>query len=287
MGFRVSATTNGVFLNLYQDLLGEDGISHLQVSLDGNAAAHDRRRIPVNGRPTFETIWQNIRMALELGVQVDLRANLDRRNLDSFADLVDFVADEGLLDHPRLSLRYARVVPDFESVDGGADVALEWMDIEARLLQQMENRPNLARIAAPSDIDTFASWVNEKYPQKASRHCGAVQGNTYFGPDGELFNCHETSGRVELSIGRYTDTGIVYNDRAPKWQGRRADRLSKCSKCPFVTTCAGGCAARLDLDQEPLQSNCENFSNNFAQSIRRAYFANGSPSIHDLAAHSC
>jgi uncharacterized protein len=287
MGFRLSATTNGVFLNLYEDLLGPDGISHLQISLDGDATAHNRRRIPVNGRPTFATIWKNVVMALGRGAHIDLRANLDTRNLDSFADLVDFVADEGCLDHPRLALRYARVVPDFGSADGPADVALDWMDIETRLTEQMAERPNLAHVAAPSDINTFTAWVSEKYPQKASRHCGAVQGNTYFGPDGELYNCHETTGRVELSIGRYTEHGIVYNERAPLWQGRRADRLTRCSKCPFVTTCAGGCAARLDLDGEPLASNCENFAANFAQSVRRAYLADGSPSIHDLAAHVC
>jgi hypothetical protein len=41
------------------------------------------------------------------------------------------------------------------------------------------------------------------------------------------------------------------------------------------------------LDGEPLASNCENFAANFAQSVRRAYLADGSPSIHDLAAHVC
>ncbi|MEV7663525.1 radical SAM protein [Paenarthrobacter sp. NPDC089316] len=287
MGFKVSATTNGVFLHLFEELLGPDGISHMQVSLDGDAAAHDRRRIPVNGKPTFSGIWKNVVLALERGARVDLRANLDQRNLDSFADLVDFVAEEGYLEHPGLSLRYARVVPDFESADGHADVALAWSDIETRLTEQMASRPNLARVAAPSDIETFATWVREKYPQKASRHCGAVQGNTYFGPDNELYNCHETSGRVELSIGRYTDHGIVYNGRAQLWQGRRADHLSRCSKCPFVTTCAGGCAARVDLDGEPLASNCDNFANTFAESIRRVYLTDGAPNIHELAAASC
>jgi uncharacterized protein len=286
LGFPVTATTNGMFLHLYEDLIGPSGISSFQISLDGDAAAHDARRIPVNGQPTFTGIWNNIKMALARGAQVDLRCNIDKRNLDGFTRLVEFVAAEGYLDHPNLTMRYARVVPDFESKDAGQDVALQWSDIEAQLIADMGAHPNLAHVPAP-EVETFRRWVTERFPLKASRHCGAVSGNVYFGPSGEVYNCHETVGQVKLSIGRYRGGQIHYNEKAAAWHNRRPDRLTLCSKCPFVLSCAGGCAARVDRDGEPLRSNCENYSKNFSAAVKRAYLSDGQATIHDLEMQSC
>jgi uncharacterized protein len=287
MGFPISATTNGMFLQHFEDLIGPAGIGHFQISLDGDALAHDRRRIPVNGAPTFDGIWANVRLALAKGALVELRCNIDKRNLSAFTALVEFVESEGYLEHPGLTVRYARVVPDFESRDGGSDVALNWSEIEKYLLEQAHDHPALTHVPAPSDVQTFQSWVTTNFPQKGSRHCGAVSGNMYFGPSGEIYNCHETTGRVELSIGRYSGGEVVYNDRAPKWHNRRADSLTTCKKCPFVLTCAGGCAAHVNLDNEPLKSNCENYAANFTTAVQRAYFSDGRPTVHDMQSRSC
>lgn len=64
MGYITRATTNGTHLHRFADLLGPTRIAELQISLDGAREYHDRRRIPINGQPTFDTIWTNIKMAI-------------------------------------------------------------------------------------------------------------------------------------------------------------------------------------------------------------------------------
>ena len=73
------AVTNGTDLQAYQDLLGPEGISRLQIPLDGPPPAHDKRRIYADGQGSFERIARHITMALDLGVRVTVRVNLTAR----------------------------------------------------------------------------------------------------------------------------------------------------------------------------------------------------------------
>lgn len=283
----LEATTNGFFLEVFDDLLGPGLIEHLQISLDGPPEIHNTRRIPINGVPTFDKIWKNIRRALEKGCTISLRCNIDKRNLRGFVELAEFLDSEGVLDDSQLQLRYSRVVPDFESQDAKSDVALDYDEIEAYLIKTMEERPVLRKVAAPEDIQDFATWIGRKFPKKTSRHCGAVQNNVYFGPGREVYPCHETVGKVELSIGVYKDGTVQYNDSRPKWTNRRADRLTTCRRCPYILVCAGGCAAHVDLNGEPLRSNCEGFDAKYSLAVQRAYAGDQDFLADGLAAETC
>ncbi|WP_068165716.1 radical SAM/SPASM domain-containing protein [Rhodococcus phenolicus] len=287
LGYSLEATTNGYFLEKFEDLLGPSLIEHLQISLDGPPEIHNTRRIPVNGAPTFDKIWRNIQRALDKGCTISLRCNLDRRNLDGFVKLAEFLEAEGTLDHPGLDLRYSRVVPDFESRDAVADVALDYDELESHLLDAIETHPVLKKVPAPSDIHDLATWMQRRFPTKTSRHCGAVQRNVYFGPDREIYPCHETVGKVELSIGVYRDGEIRYNSSRSKWTDRRPDQLTMCRRCPYILVCAGGCAAHVDLDGEPLQSNCEGFDAKYSLAVQRAYLGDNTGLAEALVAEGC
>src|SRR5262249_30506068 len=62
-------------------LRGPAGTSRLQITLDGPPAEHDARRIYADGSGSYARIAGNITMALELGVGVSVRLNVDRTNL--------------------------------------------------------------------------------------------------------------------------------------------------------------------------------------------------------------
>lgn len=287
LGYSLEATTNGYFLELFEDLLGPGLIEHLQVSIDGPPEIHNTRRIPVNGAATFDTIWRNVRRALALGCTVDLRCNIDRRNIDGFVQLAQYLENDGALDNPRLNLRYSRIVPDFDSIDAKNDIALEFDELETVMLESMTAHPVLSKVAAPEDIQDFATWIGRRFPTKTSRHCGAVQRNVYFGPDREVYPCHETVGKVSLSIGIYRDGKVHYNDSYAAWTDRRPDRLSACTRCPYVLLCAGGCAAHVDHMGEPLKSNCEGFDSKYSLAVKRAYLGDNSFLADGLAIEGC
>jgi len=273
LGYITRATTNGTSLEHFSDLLSPTALAELQVSIDGDAFAHNRRRIPLSGAPTFDKIWSNVRMALEKGVQIFVSANLDKRNVESFPRLVDFIDSEGLLGHPLLRVDYIDVKPDPVSPDQGADFELTLADIEEFLRDAQGEHPTLAAIAAPHEIGTFDNWVASNFSHQKTRHCGAVTNNVYFGPDEFIYSCHETVGRSEYAIGRLAANGIDYFPVADNWRSRRVDRLAKCRRCPYVLTCSGGCAARTNIIEEPHQEYCDGFDTKFRAMIQRQYLA--------------
>jgi MoaA/NifB/PqqE/SkfB family radical SAM enzyme len=60
---------------------GPAGIARLQITLDGPPREHDKRRVYADGAGSYERIAANIAMALELGVAVSVRLNVDRNNM--------------------------------------------------------------------------------------------------------------------------------------------------------------------------------------------------------------
>ena len=89
------AVTNGTELEAYRDLLGPGRIARLQITLDGPPEQHDRRRVHADGSGSFERIAENITMALELGVEVSVRLNIDRTNIGDLPALADEIVARG------------------------------------------------------------------------------------------------------------------------------------------------------------------------------------------------
>ena len=104
-----SAVTNATELDAYADLLGGDGITSLQITLDGPPERHDTRRIYADGAGSFERIARNIDLALERGAHVEVRTNVDRTNVDDLPALADEIVRRGWHRSPHFSA-YTAVV---------------------------------------------------------------------------------------------------------------------------------------------------------------------------------
>lgn len=73
-----SITTNGYLLN--ESILKEMKelhISQMQITVDSNRKIHDSRRILANGNGTYEVVGNNICLALNYGIYITLRINID------------------------------------------------------------------------------------------------------------------------------------------------------------------------------------------------------------------
>lgn len=82
-----SAITNGYDLAYYEDLLGENMIRMLQITVDGCEEQHNKRRIHHSDKDTFSTIISNIGIALKRGTSVAIRVNTDANNISDLESL--------------------------------------------------------------------------------------------------------------------------------------------------------------------------------------------------------
>jgi uncharacterized protein len=89
----VCFVTNGFWLEEYIDILSKGKIREIQVTLDGTASVHDKRRFLKGGGPTFDKIVQGIDACLVAKIPVNLRMVADKENIDDLPGLAKFAID--------------------------------------------------------------------------------------------------------------------------------------------------------------------------------------------------
>ncbi len=272
-GMRVSAITNGVELDHYTDLLGPDGISDAQITLDGPADTHDRRRIGPNYRTTFERITHNIQTALECDVQVTVRINVDRRNMEDFSQLEEFFAARGWTSHPRFYVQAA-------TVHSGTD-----RPSEARHLISSSSLVQITSAAPAQDSKCIESYEYaarqivssvigaKEYPFRRSSFCAAESGMMIFDPMGDIYACWEDAGDRTYRTGAYGPAGVqILKDAAEQWLSRFPGAIEECSVCPYGLIHVSGCAAEARRDTGSLFApSCQSFQDYFPKTLARVY----------------
>lgn len=92
--FNASMVTNGYFLDgKTAELLAKNGVTHVQVTVDGPPEIHNQRRCLPSGGDTFNRIIDNVKRASAY-FNVILRVNVDPTNGDQIDRLIDSL-DQG------------------------------------------------------------------------------------------------------------------------------------------------------------------------------------------------
>ncbi len=257
MGLSISAVTNGYDLENYIGLLEEFKIRNLQITVDGVGEMNDKRRRHRDGHPTYEKILQNTRLALEHGVDINLRVNVNRQNINEIPKLIKDLDERGLNEFAskegdkkseekktgRFSYYFKAVTepktsPNFVKEQEVLEKILETVKSpsEAVKLQSQYSGP----AKALTDL-----IKKENYPSSSTAFCGAEQGMVIIAPDGKIFSCWDLVAMDDQVVG-FTDIDagkFFFGFEKAKWRTRTSDLLEKCKTCPHIFICRGGCAS--------------------------------------------
>jgi uncharacterized protein len=249
LAFDVIATLSERFIALFPDyadaglvtngyLLGQEKIERLddlritsvQITLDGDAATHDRRRRLRGGGATYERILGNVDrlMASDWKGRCALRVNVDKSNQAEYATL-----------HRELLERYEgsdlRVYPGrvvtFEGHPYGRGCGLcaaEWDAFQLERYAADGIAPRGGFYPAAGAQDTCV----------ATSHQGYV-----VGPGGELYKCWEDVGRQDRVVGSVHAEPYVTDPalQARYTIGTDPHDAAECLECKVFPVCGGGC----------------------------------------------
>lgn len=112
--------TNGLSLksNVFETLVKECLVTDYQITIDGIAESHDKRRITKSGEPTFDIIIKNIMDVTSMDIyseyncNIQIRVNVDKTNCQYVEPLIHFIKDKNL--QSKVSMYFAPIV-DFGS----------------------------------------------------------------------------------------------------------------------------------------------------------------------------
>lgn len=271
------AVTNGTELEAYRDLLGPAGIARLQITLDGPPSKHDARRVYADGSGSYERIARNITMALELGVGVSIRLNVDRANLADLPELAEEFVARGWAGHPGFGAYTSPVRAGNGKTD--AETTLSSWELDRALTAMREEHPSLAVLARPDEgmrakVRRIFDDPRNILPSLRPSFCGAHDRMYIFDPFGDIYACWERTGDSDVRVGHVTPEGDVElrDDQMHAWRDRTVASNPVCRRCRFALHCGGGCAILALGQNGQFNSNyCDGFAARFRASVAEAY----------------
>lgn len=216
--------TNGYLLTPKNiEKLHEYKIEDIQVTLDGAAEDHDKRRFLKGGLPTFDRIIDNLSASKEhLPQSVSIRINADRHNIDRVDNVVKILREKGLGDKVRPYLAMVENNNDAYN-DNSCLRTNEFSKFEFDFI--MRNGLNiLGRI-----------------PIQLGNYCSADKNGSYVvNADGRLYRCWSDMGIEARSTGTLKDGE---KDVPMKFSYLLYDATEdrECRDCKFLPVCMGSC----------------------------------------------
>jgi len=243
---QVAAVTNGHDLASLVPLLSEGPVKEIQVTLDGPAKLHDRRRPHKGGGATFARIVEGIDALVAAKVPVNLRVVADRENLGALPELARFAAEKGWLDLPssRFKTQVGRNYELFGCASRQEKGALfDRVELWARYLELSEAHPLLRRFHQPRFHGIGHLADTGELPAPNFDACPAAKKEWAFGPDGSVYGCTATVGHPAHRLGRFHPELVRDEQAILRWRTRSTLTIPACSGCSLAPVCGGGCGA--------------------------------------------
>lgn len=274
-----AAVTNGTQLRAFEHLLGPGKIDALQITLDGPPSRHDTRRIHADGSGSFEAIARNITLALERGVRVNVRTNVDRGNVAELPELAAVFADQGWTACTNFS-SYAEPVTDTAFGTPGRRAQLfNSLELNEEIAHLRQAFPSMTAIGTHDDALTQRArrifGRDDHRMEMTATFCGAHDGMYIIDPFGDVYACWERTGDKNIRIGWIDDSGTLQfvGERVRDWRERTVVSNPTCRRCRFALYCGGGCAVLAEAaNGATMHANyCDAFGKRFRMKIAEAY----------------
>ena len=261
----LKAISNGYELQYFSRLLGPRMISEIMISIDGLPNTHNSRRPSSEGGETFDSIVNNIDLALSHNVNICLRVNVDKTNINELYQLVTFAENQGWFSNNNFLMRYA-LVRDMRNQSNSKK--LKAKDVYQHLIDHNSDSKYVRTLAFTQDGCTLDEIVSGKVNVFTStRACGAVLNAILFSPDGYLYSCNGAVGDSRFSIGTFDSELHIDPEKQTLWTHRCHPNILGCNTCSLALLCGGGCAYHTFLSNNPEGLSCSGFKEAFEAKI--------------------
>ena len=227
--FVSSMVTNGSLLT--GNVIGRLALlhlTHLQITLDGVAATHDRRRCYKNGKPSFADIMVNIRQLMQLtDIRLTIQVGVDNTNPTAYEDLYEYMQTE----FPR-EMQAGRIVIGCNNIQNRTGFDRSGVCMTDRQLFEKG-----VRAVADGRYPVLMTCM----PGRKLPCMYRCTNQPVIDPEGNIYRCLEHLGRKELSVGSIVSGKVSFGKVAGMaFMGDPFDD-DECCNCAVLPVCGGGC----------------------------------------------
>jgi len=223
-------------------------VEQVQITVDGPARIHDKKRPLKNGKGSFDTIIHNIQHASTV-LPIVVRVNLDKSyNPEIIEELLEELETAGLRN--KVALYFGQLEPATTTCANISESCFE-----AKAFSQTEITYYRLLLDRGFDI--------HRLPQPITTFCFAQLMNSFLiDPDGDLYRCFNHAGDKTRSMGNVRQE-IDYNRPAfSSLFDFDPFENSNCRRCEILPICMGGCPSRRADRQVPDEEACDSWKYN-------------------------
>jgi uncharacterized protein len=274
---RFWAVSNATELDAYEDLLSAELIGSVQITLDGTPREHDQRRIYPNGSGSFAKIERNITMALNKGVNISIRMNVDRNNIGQLPELSEVIHNNGWEQYLNFSAYTSPIRAMNDKVARSTTLSTpELSKVQAMLAKDFPLASMFARpdIGIKQDARQIFHDGGSQMPTLHESYCSAHSGMYIFDAFADIYVCWDKTGDASTRFGHIHDDGNVdiASQQIQLWRGRTVASNPVCRKCRYALHCGGGCAVLAYRQSGKYHMNfCDGFASSFKSRVAEAY----------------
>ncbi|MBN2739052.1 MAG: radical SAM protein [Spirochaetales bacterium] len=238
----VAIVTNGYNLSEYIEDLRKVPVREIQVTLDGIAEVHDKRRPLQNGGPTFDKVVQGIDDALEEGFPVNLRIVMDKENIGELKAVSDFAIEKGWTEHPGFKTQIGRNY-ELYSCQKNSSRLFERAELYGALYDLLLEHPDILKFHKPAfSVSRYLS-ENGELPEPLFDSCPGAKTEWAFDYTGQIYACTATVGKKGEELGTFYPQIKLDKEQIEEWKDRDVTTIEQCRTCNVRLACGGGCAA--------------------------------------------
>ncbi len=217
-------TTNGYLIDQYIDLILEWKIDSIQITLDGTKEVYESGKRHVGVSDAFEHALNNIFLLSSCGMNVSIRMNVGRNNMEDLKRLSHL-----LITDPRWNDKigiYFHPLMDYIKADERYLNASDYEMILSSLYQTLYS------------LGYYHSVKQFRIRSRTISCYGWDMVTFAIGPNGELYNCQHELGQPQFIIGDI-QTGMRIVSRIVNEHS--ASLSPQCYTCKYLPVCQGGC----------------------------------------------
>lgn len=268
-----SFQTNGIAINKQWAKFFAEHNFLIGISVDGDAAIHDKYRISTNGKPTFERVRHVIGLLKEHGVQFNTLTVVNDANWNKGKQVYQTLKELGSMhmqfipvveqDHvhdERFEPQATEKVTPFSVPKAGygtfiADVFDEWVRHDlGRIYVQSFEMLLAQKLGYPSGLCIFSKTCGDNLIIEANQDVYSCDHFVY--PENKIGNIQQTSLDV-----------LAMSDKQQAFGNHKYQTLTeKCKQCPYLERCYGGCPKqRIVKTEDEFLHNylCESYQHMF------------------------
>ena len=202
------------------DIFRDIKMKTIQMTLDGDKDIHDKRRKYIDGSSTFDDIVNNIKILLEVGMNVNIRVNIDKDNVNGY----------NAIRHYFKQYKGVNCYPAFVTEESTQNILQR-----EKCIKNSEKKFFMKNFK----IDYHNVHIEEVIRPEVGI-CMAIHKYSYvFSYDGNVYKCINDVSMPWKAIGNIMNE--VVNDEESCY-GQNIFNDENCSMCSYLPLCYGRCS---------------------------------------------